>query len=164
MWIEPNPASADPEPSSGTCAEPSSGTCAGPGDVVDLDRAEAMRLLAHTPCGRVVFTRDALPAIRPVRHIVRDDRIIVLVRLSRGSAEKIGPRDRIVVAYEADVLDPDTQTGWAVVVTGLAQRITDPDVIARYEPMLRSWLDRDGDGIVAIEPTIVSGIALRAPQ
>ncbi len=156
MWIEPNPASSDPEPMSGTSS--------GPGAVVDLDRAEAMRLLAQTACGRVVFTRDALPAIRPVRHIVRDDRIIVLAGLNCRSPGKNGTRDRVVVAYEADVLDPSTQTGWAVVVTGPAQRITDPEAIARYVPMLRSWLDRDGDGIVAIEPTIVSGIALRAPQ
>ncbi|WP_319945374.1 pyridoxamine 5'-phosphate oxidase family protein [Nocardia macrotermitis] len=129
--------------------------------MVDLDRAEAMRLLAQAACGRVVFTRDALPAIRPVRHIVRDDRIIVLVRLISRTTDVVCARDRVVVAYEADDLDPHGRSGWAVVVTGPAHPITDPDLIARYEPMLRSGLDRAGDVVVAIEPTIVSGIALR---
>ncbi|WP_372460196.1 pyridoxamine 5'-phosphate oxidase family protein [Nocardia coffeae] len=155
MWTEPSPTGADPEPTSG---EPP-----GYGTVVDLDRTEVMQLLGRAPCGRVVFTRDALPAIRPVRHIVQDDRIIVLVRLNCRTAAVCGSHDRIVVAYEADDLDPRGQTGWAVVVTGPAHPITDPDLIARYEPMLRSRLDRVGDVLVAIEPTLVSGVALRGP-
>ena len=36
-----------------------------PRELVELDRAEAMSLLAGATFGRVVFTKDALPAIRP---------------------------------------------------------------------------------------------------
>lgn len=35
-----------------------------------LDRSEALRLLGTVPLGRVVFTHQALPAIRPVNHVV----------------------------------------------------------------------------------------------
>ena len=35
-----------------------------------LDRAEAMRLLASVDVGRVIFTLNALPAVRPVNHLV----------------------------------------------------------------------------------------------
>ncbi|MFD8141548.1 pyridoxamine 5'-phosphate oxidase family protein [Streptomyces sp. NPDC059708] len=36
----------------------------------ELDRAEALRLLATVSLGRVVFTHRALPAVRPVNHLV----------------------------------------------------------------------------------------------
>lgn len=35
-----------------------------------LDRSEALRLLGTVPLGRIVFTHQALPAIRPVNHVV----------------------------------------------------------------------------------------------
>ena len=41
----------------------------------ELERAEAMRLLASIGYGRVVFTLNALPAIRPVNHLVDDGRV-----------------------------------------------------------------------------------------
>ena len=37
----------------------------------------------------------------------------------------------VVVAYEADDLDPQRRAGWSVVVTGWASMITDPEQIAR---------------------------------
>jgi hypothetical protein len=37
----------------------------------------------------------------------------------------------VVVAYEADDLDPQRQLGWSVVVTRLATTLTDPEQIAR---------------------------------
>ncbi|WP_245718563.1 pyridoxamine 5'-phosphate oxidase family protein [Nocardia miyunensis] len=163
MWIDPSPSGADPSPTD-VEPEPTRGGLSSLGAAVDLDRVEAMQLLAHAPCGRVVFTRDALPAIRPVRHIVRDDRIFVLVRLHSRPSEAIGERDRVVVAYEVDNLDPGGQTGWAVVVTGPAYPITDPDLIARYDPILRTWLDGTDDVVVAIEPTIVTGFARAGPH
>ncbi len=52
-------------------------------EVVELDRDEAMRLLAlSVDHGRVVFTRAALPAIRPVNHLVVDGRVIGRTRLT----------------------------------------------------------------------------------
>jgi hypothetical protein len=42
----------------------------------ELDRGEAMRLLASV-YGRVVFTQNALPAIRPMNHLVDEGRVII---------------------------------------------------------------------------------------
>jgi hypothetical protein len=76
-------------------------------EVVELDRAEAMRLLASVPYGRVVFTQEALPAIRPVNHLVDNDRIILRTRLTAKISTALGsrPNPGVVVAYEADDLD-----------------------------------------------------------
>jgi hypothetical protein len=53
-----------------------------PDNAQKLDEVEAMRLLATAAYGRVVFTLNALPAIRPVNHLVDDGTIIIRTRLT----------------------------------------------------------------------------------
>ncbi len=67
----------------------------------------------------------------------------------------------VVVAYEADDLDPQRQLGWSVVVTRLATTLTDPEQIARYERLLHPWVNAAMDTVVAIiEPQIVTGMRI----
>jgi Pyridoxamine 5'-phosphate oxidase len=134
-------------------------------EIVELGRGEAMRLLASVGLGRVVFTSDALPAIRPVNHLVDNGRVILRTRLSGqiSTAVRSGTDPGVVVAYEADDLDPQRQLGWSVVVTGLAKTVTDPDHIARYEQLLQPWVNTV-DTVVAIEPHIVTGIRIAASR
>ena len=127
-----------------------------------LDRVEAMRLLASVRYGRLVFTFNALPAIRPVNHLVDEDRIIIRTRLRTSiSAAARSTATGVVVAYEADCLDPERQTGWSVVVTGRARTVTDCDHIARYERLLHPWFNH-ADTVLAIEPEIVTGFRIRS--
>lgn len=69
-------------------------------------RDEAMRLLASVDHGRVVFTRAALPAIRPVNHLVVDGRVIGRTRLTAkvSVAVRSSADAGVVVAYEATTL------------------------------------------------------------
>ena len=129
---------------------------------VELGRAEALRLLAGAPLGRIVFTRHALPAIRPVNHIVEQGDIIIRIHEAAAlsqTAEHAGSSG-VVVAYEADSIDPDTRLGWSVVVTGYAQLIADPAEAARYQRLLHPWLDQDTDYTVRIRPNLVTGYRL----
>ncbi|MBF6301516.1 pyridoxamine 5'-phosphate oxidase family protein [Nocardia amamiensis] len=120
-----------------------------------------MWLLESAPLGRVVFTRDALPAIRPVNHLVEDGGVIIVrTQLISRLSSAVRGNSPVVVAYEADDIDPVRRVGWSVVVTGLAHTITDPDRIARYEQLLHPWVDKVMDTVIAIEPTIVTGIRL----
>lgn len=127
-----------------------------------LQRAEAMRLLAGIDVGRVVFDLQALPAIRPVNHLVDDGVIIIRCRLTSAISAAVRSADHLVVAYEADDLDRRTRTGWSVVVTGHARTVTDPDLVARYERLLHPWVNH-ADTVVAIEPEIVTGLRLTGP-
>ncbi len=139
---------------------PSAATGA-PSRVVSLDRLEAIRLLTAIGYGRVVFTQDALPAIRPVNHLVdANGNIMVCTRLTSRLTSSIRADPQVVVAYEADEIDPVLCTGWSVVVTGLARAVTDHARIARYEGLLRPWVASAMDTIVEIEPTIVTGVRL----
>jgi hypothetical protein len=131
-------------------------------EVVELDREEAMRLLASVDYGRVVFTQRALPAIRPVNHLVDGDRVIVRSRLSSTVSTVVGSGTNfgVVVAYQADDLDPHRRLGWSVVVTGLASTVTDPEQRARYEQLLQPWVSLAMDTVIAIDAGIVTGIRI----
>ena len=67
------------------------------------------------------------------------------------------------LAYEADIIDSQTRTGWSVVVTGRAHTLTDPDEVMRYEQLLEPWVNH-ADTVVAIEPEIITGLRLIATE
>jgi nitroimidazol reductase NimA-like FMN-containing flavoprotein (pyridoxamine 5'-phosphate oxidase superfamily) len=125
----------------------------------ELSRAEALRLLASVDYGRVVFTLNALPAIRPVNHLVDQGAIVIRTRLT--SAISSVAYSGVVVAYEADNFDPQSQTGWSVVATGPARTVNDPDEISRYEQLLHPWVNH-ADTVLTIETRFVTGFHIRA--
>jgi hypothetical protein len=88
--------------------------------LTELSREESVRLLGTVSLGRVVFTMHAMPAIRPVNHIVDDGKVIIRSHLGAAMVTIAGDTRGTVVAYEADTIDPDSHVGWSVVVTGVA--------------------------------------------
>jgi nitroimidazol reductase NimA-like FMN-containing flavoprotein (pyridoxamine 5'-phosphate oxidase superfamily) len=121
-----------------------------------MDRQECLRLLAKVPVGRVVYTRQALPAVLPVNFALDTDSS-VLVRASAG-ADLVQAVDGVVVAFEADDFDAGSRSGWSVVVTGRATVVADP---AEHERLLRtgprSWMPIREDVFVRIEPEMITG-------
>ena len=85
--------------------------------LLELSRAEGWQLLASVPVGRLVFTHQALPAIRPVNHLVDGDKIVVGLTPGSAIAASSGHR-RNCCGYEADALDMTERLGWSVVVVG----------------------------------------------
>jgi hypothetical protein len=126
-----------------------------------LDRDEAMRLLASVDFGRVVFTLNALPAVRPVNHLVDGDRIIIRTRLSAPISRVVHSKVAQVVAYEADQFNSQSRIGWSVVVTGRAQIVTDTNEVDRYEQLLHPWVNQ-ADTVLAIEADVVSAFRIVA--
>ncbi len=119
----------------------------------ELPAATSMRLLASTSLGRLVFSEHALPAIRIANHIVDHGAVVIRARLAATVPAPTGT----VVAYEADVIDPHARVGWNVVVTGLAEWVTDARDVAHYEEVLRSWGDGDSDQVIRIRPHLIAG-------
>lgn len=134
------------------------------GSLVELDRTQALTLLASVGYGRVVFTLHALPAIRPVNHLVDNGKIIICTWLTEKITQAITPPADTVVAYQADVIDPIQREGWSVVVTGIARPITDPQRVTRYEQLLHPWIDAIIDTVIGIQPEIVTGFRLTKPH
>lgn len=128
-----------------------------------LDRAEALRLLGSVSLGRIVFTHQALPAIRPVNHLMDGEDIIVQLHDGATLASMVTPTQAtgVVVAYEADAIDPKTHIGWSVVVTGYAHRVTDEGQLARFAARLRPWVQHPAmNSALRIRPDLVTGLQL----
>ncbi len=127
----------------------------------DLPVAEALRLLGNVRFGRVVFTSRALPAVRPVRHVVVGSTIVI----AAGPELVLGPSSpstsatgETIVAYEADQLDSTGCSGWGVVVVGRARPVTEQAEILRYRRLLPQI--SVPDQLVAISADVVTGFRL----
>jgi nitroimidazol reductase NimA-like FMN-containing flavoprotein (pyridoxamine 5'-phosphate oxidase superfamily) len=127
---------------------------------VELTVAESWQLLASVLLGRVVFTRHAMPAIRPVNHLVDDETIIVRSHLGAAIVARAAADDGTVVCYEADDIDPVRHTGWSVIATGMARLVREPAAITRYEQLLEPWAAGQMDYVISIKPQIITGIRL----
>lgn len=126
------------------------------------DPADALLLLGSVWLGRIVFTVDAAPTIRPVDHVVADGCVIVrtdvdtvLARILRRSGTW-----GVSVGYEADDIDLAKHIGWSVIVSGRAHLVTDPREIRRYRAILHSSVESPMDLAVRIRPSIVTGYLL----
>ena len=130
-----------------------------PQELEVLDRERCLELLASVRVGRLVFTEDALPAVQPVNYrLWRDD---VVIRIAGGAKLSAAERN-IVVAFEADELDPDLRTGWSVTVVGHAQRITDvSELVELAGTFLQPWVNGRRDHFVRIRTEKVTGRRLR---
>jgi hypothetical protein len=127
-----------------------------------LSVPECMHLLGTVSVGRVVFSARALPAVRPVNHLVEGGRIII--RVDDGAPITSAARAGTIVAYEADQIDPDEHLGWSVVVVGAANRVTDADEAAAYCRSLRPWVSGAKDQVIAIRADMVTGFRLVADR
>jgi len=127
-----------------------------PGRLAELTTAESIALLGGVSFGRIVFAQRALLAVRPVNHLIDGGAVVIRTHLGAAALSAVG----MVVAYEADAIDPDDHTGWCVVVTGMARLVREPEVVARYERLLRPWVSGQMDHVIRIRPEIVTGYRL----
>ncbi len=130
----------------------------------ELNRSASLQLLGTVPVGRVVFTHHALPAIRPVNFLVDYQTESVIVRATMGAAitaAAAGPHG-VVVAFEADALDPARQLGWSVIVVGTARPVTDTVAAERHRKLLEPWIAGATDEVIAISTDMVHGFRVAA--
>jgi len=125
---------------------------------LELTEGECWQLLGSVSLGRVVFTHHAMPAIRPVNHLVDNRKIIVRSHLGAAITSRADAGS--VVCYEADNLDPVRHTGWSVIATGLARLVQEPNAIAHYEQLLEPWVAGELDQVISIEPRFITGVRL----
>ena len=125
-----------------------------------LSRDECLRLMASVPVGRIIYTRQALPAVELVNFAVDDGDIII----KTDHSGKLAAATRgAVVAFEADRLDTERRVGWSVTVVGQSQEVTDPDEIGRLEQIgLSTWAPGDREHFIRIRPGILTGRRLSA--
>jgi uncharacterized protein len=125
-----------------------------------LTRDECMRLMASVPVGRIVYTRQALPAVEVVNFTV--DRGDIVFRTGAGDKLTAAISDA-VVAFEADSMDFTRHTGWSVTVVGQCRTVTDSEQVCRLERSgLHPWAPGERKHFIKITPVIVNGRRLAA--
>jgi nitroimidazol reductase NimA-like FMN-containing flavoprotein (pyridoxamine 5'-phosphate oxidase superfamily) len=123
--------------------------------LTSLTQAECEALLATQEVGRLVYTRRALPAITPVNFVLRDGAIWIWTASTSSMWQAVRGA---VVAFEADDLDRVAQSGWSVVVLGVAELVRDARKIERAltdgpEP----WVMGRKEHLLRVPLTAVSG-------
>ncbi|GAB3412458.1 pyridoxamine 5'-phosphate oxidase family protein [Flindersiella endophytica] len=110
-----------------------------------LEAAECIRLLTKTAVGRVIFTENALPAVRPVNFAVHESnsargaRHYVVVRTSDGS-DLIAATCDTVVGFQADDFNLEQRSGWSVSLVGRVDLVDDPEQVAALAGLpLSTW-------------------------
>jgi len=127
-----------------------------------LTEPECMRLLGTVQVGRVALSSRALPVVLPVNFALDGHGIVI--RTGPGTV-LTASRDDVVVAFEADELDPDTCSGWSVLVTGTMREITSPSSLLRAEQLrLAPWVGGDRRHYIRITPGLISGRLIGAAR
>ena len=125
-----------------------------------LGRGECLDLLATASVGRVGLLVDGLPEILPVNYAL--DGETVLFRTAEGTV--LTQASMEVVAFEVDRIDEIDQSGWSVLVQGVAHDIG--DAIDHTSERLRrltlvTWAPGTRQRWVRISPGKITGRRIR---
>jgi hypothetical protein len=118
--------------------------------------------MGTVPVGRIVYTRQALPAVELVNFTLIDGDIVIRTR----AEGKLAAATRgAVVAFEVDSVNLVEHTGWSVAIVGQARAVTDSAQLRRLEVTTPpSWVTWENDHFITISPTIVNGRRVIAPR
>jgi len=145
--IHPDP--PDAAPGSPLPDEPTS-------ELLELPREECLRLLAANRFGRLAVAMDS-PVIRPVNYVFDEPSQAVAFRTADGSkfhAMLVNGN----AAFEIDGIDPDTRTGWSVIIVGMTEEVTNPSDLRRLNRNgLETWTPGHKSHWMRIRAWTVSG-------
>jgi nitroimidazol reductase NimA-like FMN-containing flavoprotein (pyridoxamine 5'-phosphate oxidase superfamily) len=140
-------------------------------EVLELDRAECLRLLAAGTLGGIAVNAPhrPQPIIRPVNYVFDEPSQSVLIR--SGSGSKLSALLRTVrSAFEIDGIDPVGRVGWSVIIEGVTEEITNPAELRRIEALgLEPWAPGHKTHWIRLRASVVSGrrivaVAERTPR
>jgi hypothetical protein len=121
---------------------------------VELDRDECVRLLGQAPIGRVVLNMKCLPVALPVNICVLNDAVVFAT--DQGSKLDAAVTGQ-VVSVEVDDIDTCYRTGWSVIVTGVADLVSDRQQFEEARAWLHSWAPGPHPFFVRVPTTLNSG-------
>ncbi len=126
-----------------------------------LKEPECWRLLAGATVGRLAVMVEDRPQIFPVNYVA--DAKVIYLRTDIGMKLRYLDRNPSV-AFEVDTLATISHTGWSVVVTGTAQRITDGDELRHaFDLDIEPWAPGAKVNWVRIDPKTVTGRVVYPP-
>jgi uncharacterized protein len=125
-----------------------------PGRLTDMPAGECRDLMGSTSVGRVAFVDEDGPVVLPVNHVLDGDTVLFCTSPHNSVARYV---DSSLVAFEVDEFDDFTQTGWSVLVRGMASFVA-ADELSRDERLRPyPWADGVRTLVVRITPVSVTG-------
>jgi nitroimidazol reductase NimA-like FMN-containing flavoprotein (pyridoxamine 5'-phosphate oxidase superfamily) len=126
-----------------------------------LHLGDCFGLLGSVPVGRIGFLAGGEVIILPVNFMVDGQDVVFRTAAgSKLSSIEVGH----YVGFEADAYDAAAETGWSVLVSGLAEIVDDEADAARLDACaLRSWGEPADPVWVRIRPSSISGRRIPAP-
>ena len=125
-----------------------------------LSPTECRLLLCSKRVGRVVFTDRALPSALPVNYLVADGGVVFRTDPHGLLAAMLVGAGDAVLGFEVDEVDENLESGWSVLVVGLAARVPEHSAQAFDGARLRSWGSPDGDSFIRIPLDRMTGRAV----
>ena len=101
-----------------------------------LDGAECLRLISPGGIGRIAFTGRYGLTVLPVNYKLHDGAIVFRTAQDSPTGEDLRTgiaHAEYQVAFEIDQIDPETRSGWSVLIHGPAHHMSSPDERAAVE-------------------------------
>jgi nitroimidazol reductase NimA-like FMN-containing flavoprotein (pyridoxamine 5'-phosphate oxidase superfamily) len=130
----------------------------------DLPREECLRLLASHGFGRLAVSMgERAPVVRPVNYLFDPASQSVVFRTAVASGFNALLRSA-EATFEIDGIEEYARTGWSVIMSGVADEVTDPDEISRLNELaLDSWAPGYKAHWMSIRASTVSGRRIVLP-
>ena len=123
--------------------------------MVTLSEAECWARLRDTDLGRVAVIVGTTPDIFPVNYLVHRDELVI--RTEAGT-KLAGATLMPAVAFETDSFDPESRTGWSVVVKGHGREPTKLDEVVELDDLgMEPWVDAPKTRWLVITPREITG-------
>ena len=126
---------------------------------MELSRQECFELLGQKLIGRIAYVDDDGPVVLPVNYVV--DKETVLFRTSASSLLAARVRDG-TVSFQVDEVDEVTESGWSVLLRGVATFEDPTRTQTASHPRPSPWVQGSRNLVVRISPQVVTGRRLVA--
>ena len=125
-----------------------------PGQLTEMSAGECRDLMGSTMVGRVGFVDEDGPVVLPVNYVLDGNTVLFCT----SAANTIGRHlDSATVAFEVDEVDDFTQSGWSVLVRGVASFVAVDELVRDEGLRPFTWADGVRTLVVRITPVSVSG-------
>lgn len=123
-----------------------------------LSHSECLRRLSEADVGRIAFVAEGRPTVLPVNFVMCGDD--VAFRTDPGGKLEAAQTSS-AVAFEVDDLDYISETGWSVVVQGVAEEVTRPAELEELEGLpLLPWAQGPKAHWVRVHPFSMTGVRM----
>ncbi|MFE9425765.1 pyridoxamine 5'-phosphate oxidase family protein [Kitasatospora sp. NPDC006697] len=125
-----------------------------------LTAEECWERLGTHGVGRIAVPVHPGPGVFPVNYSVDGHTVVYRTAEGGAAAAELGGE----ISFEVDHLDEHQSTGWSVLLVGVAEHVTDPGAVRRFEeqPGVRPWAGGVRDLWIRIVPGQVSGRLIRS--